>query len=84
MDEPQQELSDSELVQTCLEGRTGAYDALVARHYRGIYNVIYRIVGNAEDASDLTQETFLRAFKSLKRNQSGVISSTRICPTQVS
>ena len=65
MDEPQQELSDSELVQTCLEGRTGAYDALVARHYRGIYNVIYRIVGNAEDASDLTQETFLRAYAKL-------------------
>jgi len=65
MDETQEELTDSQLVQTCLEGRTGAYDALVARHYRGIYNVVYRIVGNAEDASDLTQETFLRAYSKL-------------------
>jgi RNA polymerase sigma-70 factor (ECF subfamily) len=56
---------DAELIRLCLDGKREAFDALVARHYRGIYNLMYRMLGNAEDASELTQETFLRAYTRL-------------------
>src|SRR3954447_19054367 len=44
-----------------------AFDALVERHRRNVYHVCYRFVDNHEDASDLTQEVFLRAFRALGR-----------------
>ena len=53
------------LVAACLEGRREAFDVLVARHQRSIYQVCYRFTGNHSDASDLSQETFLRAWRSL-------------------
>ncbi len=62
---------DSELIKLCLaaEGSPAshqdAFNALVARHYRGIYNMLYRMLGNPEDAADLTQETFLRVYSRL-------------------
>ena len=46
---------EGELIRLCLDGDQGAFDQLVARHHRGIYNMMYRMLGNAEDASDLTQ-----------------------------
>jgi RNA polymerase sigma-70 factor (ECF subfamily) len=62
---------DAELVRLCLEGDRTAFDSLVARHYRGIYNMVYRMLGNAEDALDLTQETFLRVYTRLDTFQLG-------------
>jgi RNA polymerase sigma-70 factor (ECF subfamily) len=62
---------DSELIAISLAGQGSpashqdAFDALVARHYRVIYNMLYRMLGNPEDAADLTQETFLRAYSRL-------------------
>jgi RNA polymerase sigma-70 factor (ECF subfamily) len=56
---------DDTLIGLCLAGDPGAFDVLVARHHRGIYNMVYRMLGNAEDASDITQETFLRAYTRL-------------------
>lgn len=56
---------DSDLIRLCLAGQQGAFDALVSRHYRGIYNMIYRMLGNSEDAADVTQEAFLRAYTRL-------------------
>lgn len=56
---------DAELIQLCLEGDRTAFDQLVSRYHRGIYNMVHRMLGNAEDASDLTQETFLRAYSRL-------------------
>jgi RNA polymerase sigma-70 factor, ECF subfamily len=52
----------------------GAFDRLVERHRRSVYQLCYRYVGNHEDASDLSQEVFLRAFRGLKhfRGQSSV------------
>jgi RNA polymerase sigma-70 factor (ECF subfamily) len=56
---------DSELITLCLAGDRDAFDALVARHYRAIYNMIYRMLGNSEDAADLTQEAFVRIYTRL-------------------
>jgi RNA polymerase sigma-70 factor (ECF subfamily) len=56
---------DDALIRLCLAGDGSAFDALVARHHRGIYNMVYRMLGNAEDASDVTQEAFLRAYTRL-------------------
>jgi len=62
---------EAELVRLCLAGDKDAFDALISRHYRGIHNMIYRMLGNAEDAADLTQETFLRAYTRLETFQTG-------------
>lgn len=56
---------DSDLIQLCLAGHRDAFDALVARHYRAIYNMVYRMLGNSEDAADLTQEAFVRIYTRL-------------------
>jgi RNA polymerase sigma-70 factor (ECF subfamily) len=58
---------DGDLVERSLAGDTTAFDAIVERHRRNVYNVCYRFVANHEDASDLTQEVFLRAFRALRR-----------------
>jgi RNA polymerase sigma-70 factor, ECF subfamily len=57
--------SDAELVAQCLAGETAAFDLLVERHRKPIYQVCYRFTGNHEDASDLAQDVFLRAYRAL-------------------
>lgn len=68
------ELSEVDLVSACLKGRAGAFDIIVERHRRSLYRLCYRFVGNHEDASDLSQEVFLRAYRGLKnfRGQSSL------------
>lgn len=58
-------LGDVELVAACLSGRMAAFDVVVERHRRPVYQLCYRFVLNHEDASDLSQEVFLRAFRAL-------------------
>jgi RNA polymerase sigma-70 factor (ECF subfamily) len=60
------ERDDKALVAASLAGNTGAFDEIVERHRRAVYQVCYRFVNNHEDASDLTQETFVRAWKGLR------------------
>ena len=59
------EVDDAGLVEQCLAGDSGAFDVLVERHRRQVYQVCYRFVGNHEDASDLAQDAFLRAYRAL-------------------
>ena len=49
------------------EGDTAAFDTLIERYSPEIYAVLYRLTENAEEAGDLTQETFLKAFRSIRR-----------------
>src|SRR5215217_4610824 len=56
---------DAELVAQCVAGDTAAFDVLVERHRRQVYQVCYRFAGNHEDASDLAQDVFLRAYRAL-------------------
>jgi RNA polymerase sigma-70 factor, ECF subfamily len=68
------ELSEAALVEACLSGRRGAFDLIVERHRRSVYQLCYRFVGNHEDASDLSQDVFLRAYRGLRsfRGQSSL------------
>ncbi len=56
---------DVELVRAVCAGDGGEYAALVDRHLAGVYAVVARIVISKDDAEDLTQETFARAFERL-------------------
>ena len=58
-------LDESGLIEACLSGRPGAFDVIVERHRRQVYQLCYRFVGNHEDASDLSQDVFLRAYRGL-------------------
>ena len=68
--------NDAELVTACLEGAPGAFATLMEQHQRRVYNLCYRFVGNHEDASDLSQEVFLRVHRGLHRFQGGAALST--------
>ena len=57
---------DRTLVAAFLNGRREAFDVIVERHRRTVYQVCYRFLGNHEDASDLAQDVFVRAFKGLR------------------
>ena len=68
------DIGDAELVAACLAGQPGAFDLVVERHQRVVYQLCYRFVANHEDASDLTQDVFLRAYRGLRnfRGQSSL------------
>jgi RNA polymerase sigma-70 factor (ECF subfamily) len=57
---------DGALVAACLAGRKEAFDVIVERHRRHVYRLCYRFVGNHEDASDLAQDVFVRAYRGLR------------------
>ena len=57
--------ADAELVALALNGRQDAFEALFDRYARQVYTIAYRISGNATEAEDLTQDIFLRAFRTL-------------------
>jgi RNA polymerase sigma-70 factor (ECF subfamily) len=58
--------TDGALVEAFLAGRRDAFDVIVERHRRQVYLLCYRFTGNHEDASDLAQDVFVRAFRGLK------------------
>jgi len=58
---------EAALIRSALEGSQRAYARLMSLHELRVYNLILTMVGNQEDAADLTQETFIKAFRSLPR-----------------
>jgi RNA polymerase sigma-70 factor (ECF subfamily) len=54
-----------ELIARCLAGDQGAWEAIVRLHRRKVFNVAYKFVGKHDEAEDLTQDIFLKIFKSL-------------------
>lgn len=74
VDPPLAELDERALIDACLADQAGAFDLLVERHRRAIYQLCYRFVSNHEDASDLSQDVFLRAYRGLRnfRGQSSI------------
>jgi RNA polymerase sigma-70 factor (ECF subfamily) len=70
------ELDEAGLVEACRAGQSGAFDVIVERHRRSIYQLCYRFVGNHEDARDLSQDIFLRAYRGLGKFRGGSALST--------
>jgi RNA polymerase sigma-70 factor (ECF subfamily) len=56
---------DAAAVARVRDGDDDAFRGLVERHSRGVYRVAYRMTGTAEDAEDVVQETFVRAYRQL-------------------
>jgi RNA polymerase sigma-70 factor (ECF subfamily) len=56
---------DQALLQRCRDGDSAAFTQLVIRYQRPLYNAAYRVLGNAEDASDVVQSVFLRVTERL-------------------
>jgi RNA polymerase sigma-70 factor, ECF subfamily len=61
---------DAQLVQQCLQGDGSAWEELVRRHTRRIFNICYRFIGNSTEAEDLTQDVFLRVYRTLRSYRS--------------
>jgi RNA polymerase sigma-70 factor, ECF subfamily len=58
---------DKTLVAAFVQGRREAFDVIVTRYQKPIYQLCYRFTGNHEDASELAQDVFVKAFKGLDR-----------------
>ena len=69
-------LDDAALVQAFQAGRREAFDVIVERHRRPVYLLCRRFVHNHEDATDLAQDVFVRAFKGLGRFKGDAALST--------
>jgi RNA polymerase sigma-70 factor (ECF subfamily) len=54
------------LVRRCIAGDSAAWEEIVQLYHRRIYNICYRFTGRGEDADDLTQEVFIKIYKTLK------------------
>jgi RNA polymerase sigma-70 factor (ECF subfamily) len=57
---------DLELIKRCKKGDRNAFNELMIKHQKRIFNIMFRFCGNYEDAKDLTQDVFIKMFKSLK------------------
>ena len=57
---------DASLIGRCLRGDEGAFETLVTRYQRVLFNVALRMLGDREDARDATQNTFVKAYQNLK------------------
>jgi RNA polymerase sigma-70 factor (ECF subfamily) len=58
--------NDAELVAACCAGHKAAFGELVARHQDRIFNLAFRLTGNRDDAAEVAQEAFLKAYGALK------------------
>jgi RNA polymerase sigma factor RpoE len=62
---------ESELVRRARTGDLAAYDELVRRYHERVYATVYHMTANHEDANDLTQEAFIKAYQALKSFKGG-------------
>ena len=56
---------EKEIIRSVLGGNTDAFEALVTEYEAGVYRLCLRMTGSSEDAADMTQEVFLRAYRAL-------------------
>ena len=57
---------EAAVIQAVLDGDVNAYEALVKEYEKNVYNLALRMTGNSEDAADMTQEAFIKAYNSLQ------------------
>lgn len=58
---------EKKLVQKCKKGDIESFELLIANHQKKIFNIAFRMLRNTEDASDIAQEVFLKAYKSISK-----------------
>lgn len=58
--------NESELLDRCAKGDAGAFGQLVSHYENTIFNVVFRMIGRREDARDVTQEIFVKAFRKIR------------------
>ena len=68
--------TDAPTVALARDGDSEAFRALVERHSRGVYRLAHRMTGSPQDAEDVVQETFLKAYRQLSRFESRANFST--------
>ena len=56
---------EAQIVERVLSGDVNAFETLVLEYEKSVYGITQRMTGNAEDAADMTQETFIKAYNSL-------------------
>jgi RNA polymerase sigma-70 factor (ECF subfamily) len=61
-----QPAAPDELIERCLQGDQQAWETIVRQHWRKVFNVAYKFVGKHDEAEDLTQDIFLKIFRSLE------------------
>jgi len=59
------EPSDADLVRQCLQGDNVGFDLLVKRYQKQVYGLCYRMLGDADEAADAAQESFVKAYNAL-------------------
>jgi len=64
---PLEDLDEPALLDRCRAGDEAAFEVVVVRHQRAVYGLCYRFAGNHDDAADLAQEVFLRAYRALPK-----------------
>jgi RNA polymerase sigma-70 factor (ECF subfamily) len=74
----QAEQSPEDLALQCQAGRRDAFETLVERYEQRLFAFLYQLVGNAHDAEDLTQDTFLKAYQNIHRYNSAFKFTTWI------
>ncbi len=60
------EESDQQLVRACLKGETKAFEQIVSRYQKPLFNAAYRIVDDRDESEDILQNAFIKAYGSLK------------------
>jgi RNA polymerase sigma-70 factor (ECF subfamily) len=61
------EQTDAELIKATIDGDTSAFSILVGRYSRDVYGFVFFMAKNVSDAEDITQETFVKVWKNLKK-----------------
>lgn len=61
------ESDDYKLIRQCLQGRKEAFGGLVDKYHKRVYNLAYRLTSNPEKAKDISQEAFIRVYRSLEK-----------------
>ena len=60
-------LTDAQLITLYIEGNHKAFDGLINRHSQAVYRFTFKLLNNSDEAHDVTQETFIKAWKNIKK-----------------
>jgi RNA polymerase sigma-70 factor, ECF subfamily len=70
---------DLEYVSSCRKGDVDAFEALVRRHEKRMFNIAYRVIGNYDEACEIVQDTFISAYKNIKGFKGEATFATWLC-----